>query len=95
VLLRRNNSNSFRGWLAEPRGFVEETGNTNQGKGKIYGGARDRKYQFWERNPKTKLLDSREVVEQKLDYIHNNPVQGKWMLTSDPCEYKFSSAKFY
>ena len=50
----------------------------------FYVGAKDRKYQFWERNSLTRYLDSREIVEQKLDYIHNNPVQGKWMLSEDP-----------
>ncbi len=62
---------------------------------KFYVGAKDRKYQFWERNPKTKFLNSREVVEQKLNYIHNNPLQERWNLASNPCSYKFSSAKFY
>src|SRR5690606_9134440 len=61
----------------------------------FYVGAKDRKYQFWERNSLTKFLDSREVVEQKLDYIHNNPVQGKWMLSDDPWGYKYSSVRFY
>lgn len=57
--------------------------------------ASDRKYQFWQRNSLTKFLPSREVVEQKLDYIHNNPVQGKWMLANSPIEYGYSSCKFY
>src|SRR5690606_27270918 len=61
----------------------------------FYVGAKDRKYQFWERNSLTKYLDSREMVEQTLDYIHNNPVQGKWMLSEDPQGYKYSSARFY
>ncbi len=35
------------------------------------------------------------MIEQKLEYIHNNPVQGKWMLANDPLGYKYSSARFY
>jgi REP element-mobilizing transposase RayT len=56
---------------------------------------KDRKYQFWERNSKSKFLPSRSVVEQKLDYMHNNLVQGKWMLADDPSDYKYSSIRFY
>lgn len=61
----------------------------------FYVGAKDRKYQFWKRNSLIRHLDSREIVEQKLDYIHNNPVQGKWMLSEDPLGYKYSPARFY
>ena len=56
---------------------------------------KDRKYQVWQRNPLSVDLFSREVIEQKLDYIHNNPVQGKWMLSTDPTGYKYSSVRFY
>ncbi|GAB5528155.1 MAG: hypothetical protein Roseis2KO_60270 [Roseivirga sp.] len=37
----------------------------------------------------------REMVETKLDYIHHNPVQGKWNLVQDWTEYPYSSAGFY
>jgi putative transposase len=48
-----------------------------------------------ERNPLAVEMYSRKVIEQKLDYIHNNPVQGKWMLANSPIDYHFSSASFY
>ncbi len=32
---------------------------------------------------------------QKLDYIHNNPVSGKWILAILPEDYSHSSAAFY
>ncbi|MFT6055375.1 MAG: REP element-mobilizing transposase RayT [Roseivirga sp.] len=56
---------------------------------------KDRKYQIWKRNPLSIELYSREVIEQKLDYVHNNPVQGKWMLSDEPSNYIYSSASFY
>lgn len=34
-------------------------------------------------------------IEQKLNYIHENPCKGEWNLVSDVCEYAHSSAKFY
>ena len=57
--------------------------------------AKDRQYQLWERNPLSIYCYSVAVTEQKLDYIHNNPVQEKWQLTSLPEDYTFSSARFY
>lgn len=61
----------------------------------FYVGAKDRKYQFWERNPLTSRLPSIELVEQKINYIHANPVRGKWNLCKEFFEYKYSSAGFY
>lgn len=55
----------------------------------------DRKYNFWQRNSLPVLLYSKKVLEQKLDYIHYNPVKGKYNLASDYVEYFYSSAKFY
>ena len=57
--------------------------------------AKDRRHQFWERNPLSIDLYSREVVYQKLRYIHANPIQEKWKLANIPEEYWFSSARFY
>jgi REP element-mobilizing transposase RayT len=54
-----------------------------------------RNYQFWQRDPLPIELYSREVIEQKLDYIHNNPIQGKWSLCNDIIDYKYSSATYY
>jgi putative transposase len=55
----------------------------------------DRKYQVWERNPLSIELFTEEVFIQKLNYIHNNPIQPKWKLSNIPEEYFYSSAKFY
>jgi len=57
--------------------------------------ASDRKYQFWERNSLSVDLWTPNVFDQKLDYIHNNPLQDKWQLTELAEEYKYSSAGFY
>lgn len=34
-------------------------------------------------------------IEQKLNYIHKNPLSGKWQLVGQPEEYLHSSARFY
>ena len=54
-----------------------------------------REHQFWQRDPLPIELYSDKVFEQKLDYIHHNPVQEKWKLAEEPAGYKYSSAKFY
>ena len=57
--------------------------------------AKDREFQFWERNALSIDLWSQPVFMQKLEYIHNNPLQEKWRLVEFPEDYKYSSAKFY
>jgi len=36
-----------------------------------------------------------KMIEQKLDYVHYNPVSGKWQLVEDFVKYPHSSASFY
>jgi REP element-mobilizing transposase RayT len=55
----------------------------------------DRKYQFWKRDPLAIPLSTIQILEQKLEYIHNNPVAEKWSLCKQPEEYRWSSARFY
>ena len=57
--------------------------------------ASDRQYQFWERNPLSVDLWNKDVLIQKLIYIHNNPLSEPWNLVNYPQEYKYSSASFY
>lgn len=54
-----------------------------------------RKYNFWQPEPDWFLLFTEKTTQQKLNYIHNNPLQKKWSLVTDPLDYRFSSAKFY
>ena len=55
--------------------------------------AKDRNHQVWERNSLGVPLWTAQVFEQKLEYIHYNPVTAG--LCRLPEEYKYSSAKFY
>lgn len=54
-----------------------------------------RSYQFWQRDSLSIDLYTPAVFEQKITYIHNNPLQEKWNLAKEPTDYKYSSAKFY
>ena len=49
----------------------------------------------WKDSFDWKLCDRIEMIEQKLNYIHNNPCTGKWKLVESPVDYDHSSAKFY
>ena len=62
---------------------------------KLYVGLSDRQFQVWKRDSMSIDLFSEKFVNQKTDYIHNNPCQPHWNLASHPLEYRFSSAKFY
>lgn len=55
----------------------------------------DRKYQIWERNPLSVYCYSTKIVEQKMNYIHQNPVNVKWQLADLPEDYYYSSARYY
>jgi putative transposase len=57
--------------------------------------AKDRRYQLWERNPLRFELDNSVTLLQKLNYIHKNPLQEKWLLAEREEDYYYSSAKFY
>ncbi len=57
--------------------------------------ANNKKYEFWQRDSLAVHLYTKEVAYQKLDYLHGNPLAEHWQLVTDPCDYKYSSAKFY
>jgi len=42
-----------------------------------------------------KPVITQKFLLQKINYIHNNPVSGKWMLAKDFVEFLHSSASFY
>ncbi len=55
--------------------------------------SKDRKYQIWERGQLSIELRSREVLEQKLNYIYQNSVKENLCLM--PEDYIFSFAAYY
>ena len=55
----------------------------------------NKKYEFWKRDSLAIPLFTKKVAIQKLKYIHSNPLTEHWQLVKDPCDYKFSSARYY
>jgi putative transposase len=49
--------------------------------------------QFWQQNNKPIEIWSLKVFEQKLNYMHNNPVETGFV--TDPIDWKYSSARNY
>jgi len=55
----------------------------------------ERKHRFWQRDALAVHMNARWKVEQKIEYIHSNPLQAHWNLAAFPEEYLWSSAEFY
>lgn len=51
------------------------------------------KRQFWQQHNKPIELWSNKVIKQKIDYIHNNPVEAGFVI--EPMHWKYSSARNY
>ena len=49
--------------------------------------------QFWQQNNHPIELWSANVIQQKIDYIHNNPIEAGFV--ENDCEYLYSSARDY
>ena len=54
-----------------------------------------KKHQVFKLSFDGKLLESQEAILKVLDYIHHNPVSGRWRLAEDFVSYPYSSAAFY
>jgi len=52
-------------------------------------------YQFWQKNQQAKRIHSQSLMYEKIDYIHQNPVHGKWKLVNEASDYLYSSALYY
>jgi len=52
-----------------------------------------RHYKVWLEGNEAKELTSNSFIDQKLDYIHQNPVRTEWV--DEPEHYRYSSAKNY
>jgi REP element-mobilizing transposase RayT len=57
--------------------------------------ANNKNFEFWQRDSLAIRLYTKEVAMQKLKYIHNNPMAEHWNLVQVPCDYKYSSARYY
>ena len=54
-----------------------------------------KKHRVFEELSDIKHCSNDKFTEQKLTYMHNNPVKGKWRLAENNIDYLHSSAKYY
>ncbi|RKR82991.1 REP element-mobilizing transposase RayT [Mucilaginibacter gracilis] len=80
-VIRENEQESRRDWLIW---MFEREGKRNPN---------NEVHQFWQQDNHPIELYSNEVMQQKLDYIHNNPVKAGWV--DEPQHYLYSSARDY
>lgn len=55
--------------------------------------SKNKDYQFWQQENRPIELISNKFIDQKLLYIHMNPVKAG--LVDEPWEYRYSSARDY
>jgi putative transposase len=53
----------------------------------------NKRYQFWQQHNHPVELNTNEMIDQRLDYIHNNPVEAGIVLSAE--HYLYSSAVNY
>ena len=53
----------------------------------------DRTYQLWQEGSHPQEIQGIEMMRQKVEYIHNNPVKRGWV--DLPTDWRYSSARNY
>ena len=53
----------------------------------------DREFQFWQEGSHPQQIDTDEMMLQKIEYIHNNPLKRGYV--DDPLHWRYSSARNY
>ena len=53
----------------------------------------DREFQLWQEGIKPKLIQGEQMMRDRIDYIHNNPVKRGYV--DEPHHWKYSSARDY
>ena len=54
---------------------------------------RIKNYKFWQETNHAVLLENKEMIDQRINYTHENPVRA--LIVSEPHDYLLSSARDY
>ena len=79
--INENEKESRKEWMLNLFGFAGRTHSDNKD------------FKFWQSGNHPELVYSDKFFEQKLNYIHNNPVRAGWV--EQPEDYLYSSARDY
>ena len=79
--ITHHNSESRKEWVLW---MMERAGKKNK---------RNSDFQFWQQHNHPILLDTNELLEQRLNYVHDNPVEAGFV--SEPGDWLWSSARQY
>ena len=80
-VIKENKQESRKDWMLK---MMKNAGLNNKN---------NRDFQFWQQHNHPIILDSNYLIDQKLDYIHNNPVKAGFV--AKPEDYIYSSAGDY
>jgi REP element-mobilizing transposase RayT len=64
-------------------------------EGVTHSAAPKQRHRVWRTSSDIKPCYSPWFIQQKINYIHANPVRGKWRLAEDSTQYEHSSAAFH
>jgi REP element-mobilizing transposase RayT len=62
---------------------------------KVKEGKKGKLHQVFRESYDAKECFNEPFIKQKIDYMHKNPVSGRWNLATDYLHYIYSSARFY
>jgi exopolysaccharide biosynthesis predicted pyruvyltransferase EpsI len=79
--IKQNTTESRKEWMLR---IFRENGELN---------SQNEKYQFWQHGNHPIELNNNQILEQKLEYLHNNPVEHGFTNSKD--SYNWSSALDY
>ena len=79
--IRNNELESRRKWMMR---LFKEAGKSN---------SRNETFQFWRQENRPIELDDNKMIEQRIDYLHRNPVASGWI--DDETDFIYSSARDY
>ncbi len=79
--IQENNQESRKEWMLS---IFKSAGEYN---------SNNTNYQFWRQDNKPIEVFSNAIIDQKLDYLHNNPVEER--IVEQPEDYIYSSARDY
>lgn len=79
--IKENIHESRKKWILE---LLQKAGSKNK---------KNKTYQLWRQNNRPIELYNNDTIQQKIDYIHNNPVEEGFV--QNPEDYLYSSARNY